>query len=186
VYEGRLHPVEKCEKQRLVLRADADPALRPNGIVNVLVDHAANRQISDAEVDRITALYDDLLKQSWVNADEREAPMTADQILVVAPYNAQVAALKRKLPKDARVGTVDKFQGQEGAVAILSMTASDIEEVPRGFGFLFSTNRLNVAVSRARCLALIVSSPTLGTASCTTVEELKMLNFYCMLTKNAT
>jgi predicted RecB family nuclease len=186
IYEGRLKSADKCQQQRLILSSDGDPALRPTGIVDVPVEHVANRQIAMAEVERIKDLYHSLLRQSWVNSEGVEQPISAEQILVVAPYNAQVVALKRALSPEARVGSVDKFQGQEGAVVILSMTVSDIDEVPRGFDFLFSLNRLNVAVSRAKCLALIVSSPALRTAECSSVNDMRMLSFYCALTQKQT
>lgn len=123
-----------------------------------------------------------LLQQRWVNRDGVTAPITPRDILIVAPYNAQVRLLRDTLGTDARIGTVDKFQGQEAAVAVLSMTTSDAESMPRGFDFLFSRNRLNVGVSRAKCLALIVASPALRTAVCERVEDVPLLNLYCFLT----
>jgi len=78
-----------------------------------------------------------------------------------------------------RVGTVDKFQGQEATVSFFSMASSSGEDVPRGLGFLFSRNRLNVAVSRARCLAYVVASPRLLDTECRTVEQMKLVNALC-------
>ncbi len=88
-----------------------------------------------------------------------ERPIGWDEVLIVAPYNAQVGAIKRRLPPDARVGTVDKFQGQEAPLSIYSLTTSSPELAPRGMDFLYSRNRLNVATSRARCVAVVVASP---------------------------
>ena len=105
--------------------------------------------------------------------------MRASDIIVVAPYNAQVNALRDALPEAIRVGTVDKFQGQEAPIVFFSMAASSGEDVSRGLGFLFSRNRLNVAISRAQALAVIVCSPRLFTARCATVEDMRLVNMLC-------
>jgi superfamily I DNA and/or RNA helicase len=89
---------------------------------------------------------------TWTNMSGESARLTMAKILVVAPYNAQVADLQSEIGPDARVGTVGKFQGQEAPVVIYSMATSSPEEAPRGMGFLYSLNRLNVATSRARCV----------------------------------
>jgi uncharacterized protein len=102
-----------------------------------------------------------------------------EDILVVAPYNAQVSALAGKLPVGARVGTVDKFQGQEAPVVFYSMTTSTPEDAPRGMEFLYSLNRLNVAISRARCVAVIVASPALFQVECKTPRQMKLANALC-------
>ena len=100
--------------------------------------------------------------------------------IVVAPYNAHVRCLREAIP-DARIriGTVDKFQGQQATVVFFSMASSTGEDVPRGLDFLFSRNRLNVAISRARCLAYVVASPRLLEASCRTVEQMRLANALC-------
>ena len=102
-------------------------------------------------------------------------------IIVVAPYNAQVNALQDALPAGIRVGTVDKFQGQEAPVCLVSMTASSVEETPRGMDFLFSLNRINVAVSRTKGLALVFGAPRLREAKCDTVEQMRLVNTLCAL-----
>ena len=99
--------------------------------------------------------------------------------IVVAPYNAQVRCLKSALRPGARVGTVDKFQGQEAPVVLFSMTASSGEDVSRGLSFLFSRNRLNVAVSRAQALAVVVCSPKLMSARCSNVDDMRLVNMLC-------
>jgi AAA domain-containing protein len=106
-------------------------------------------------------------------------------VLVVAPYNAQVGRLAGALPAGARVGTVDRFQGQEAPVVIYSMTASSSEDVPRGLEFLFSPNRLNVALSRAQALAILVCSPALLQPSCRTVEQVQLASTLCRLVELA-
>ena len=105
--------------------------------------------------------------------------MGGENVLVVAPYNMQVNALKLALPAGARVGTVDKFQGQEAEAVIVSMATSSGEDLPRNMEFLFSKNRLNVAISRARCLALVVASPRLLEVRCTTPEQMALVNTLC-------
>lgn len=182
VYEGRLQHAPSCEQQRLLLREDADTALRPSGVFWVPVAHTDRSQSAPEETERIDSLYRCLLAQRWINHKGEERAITPADILVLAPYNAQVRALKNRLGPDARVGTVDKFQGQEAAVAICSMTSSDTESMPRGLDFLFSINRLNVAVSRARCLALIVASPGLRTPMCGSLEDVGRASFFARLT----
>jgi superfamily I DNA and/or RNA helicase len=104
--------------------------------------------------------------------------ITADDILVVAPYNLQVRRLEKRL-RPIRVGTVDKFQGQEAAVVIFSMCASSGEGSPRGIEFLFNRNRLNVAISRAQTLAVVVASPALVRTCCSSIEQIRLVNMYC-------
>ena len=111
--------------------------------------------------------------------DGVERPLGYEDFIVVAPYNAHVRCLRETLPEAVRVGTVDKFQGQEATVSFFSMASSSGEQVPRGLEFLFSRNRLNVAVSRARCLAYVVASPRLLDADCKTVEQMKLVNALC-------
>ena len=94
---------------------------------------------------------------TWVNEDGDRRRVTWEEVLIVAPYNAQVGAIKRLLPSEARVGTVDKFQGQEAPVSIYSLTTSSPELAPRGMDFLYSRNRLNVATSRARCITIVAA-----------------------------
>ena len=179
VYDGRLHPEPSNANQRLVLRTDADPALRPTGVRFVPVAHDGCTQRSDEEAARVAALYQSLVGQRYVDRDGEEHAMGAANVLVVAPYNAQVNRLKQVLPADARVGTVDKFQGQQAEAVIVSMTTSSGEDLPRNMAFLFSKNRLNVAISRARCLALVVASPKLLEVRCSTPEQMALANTLC-------
>jgi len=111
--------------------------------------------------------------------------MTLSDILLVAPFNMQVRCLREKLGKDARIGSVDKFQGQEAPVVIVSLCASTLDEAPRGPEFLLSPHRLNVAVSRAQALAIVVGSPELLEARCRSVEEMRLLNLLCHLVQYA-
>jgi uncharacterized protein len=182
IYEGRLVSSPGLASQTLIL-TNADPGLRNNGISYVPVPHAGCSQVSQAECARISTLYQNLLGQRWRNHRGVEASITERDILILAPYNAQVRRLQTALGAAARVGTVDKFQGQEAAVCILSMTSSDPETMPRGVDFLFSRQRMNVAVSRARCLTVIVASPGLEAVLCSQPEDIPLVNFYARLVR---
>ena len=102
-------------------------------------------------------------------------------ILITAPYNMQVNLLQKRIGDKAMIGTVDKFQGQEAPVAIYSLTASDGESAPRGLDFLLDPNRLNVAISRAQCLSVVVGSPHLVTGISTSVDNVKCISRLCSL-----
>jgi len=110
--------------------------------------------------------------------------MTAADVLIVAPYNNQVGLLRQALPA-ARIGTVDKFQGQEAPVVIYSMTSSSVDDAPRGVSFLYDINRLNVAISRAQAMAVVVMSPRLVDAAVSTPEQLRQVNALCRLVEIA-
>ena len=181
VYEGRLHAEGANAAQRMVLSAGADPALKATGISWVPVAHADCSQKSEEEAARIGELYKSLLGQLWTNKDGVTEAIGPADILIVSPYNMQVNLLKSVLPAGARVGTVDKFQGQEAAVVLVSMTTSTAEDVSRGLEFLYSRNRLNVAISRARCLAVVVASPELLEASCSSIDQMKLVNTLCFV-----
>ena len=99
--------------------------------------------------------------------------------MVVAPYNAQVNMIKEKLPPTAKVGTIDLFQGQEAPIVIISMTTSNKEDMPRHLEFLFSRNRLNVAISRAQCLAIVIANHDLLSVACNTIEQMGLVNVLC-------
>jgi uncharacterized protein len=125
------------------------------------------------------------LGREWVDGEARRR-IGLDDILVVAPYNAQVELLKERLPPGARVGTVDKFQGQQAPVSIYSMASSTPEDAPRGMEFLYSRNRLNVAVSRAQGMAIIVANPALFNVRCKTPDQMRLANALCLFQETAT
>jgi uncharacterized protein len=133
------------------------------------------------EVDAIVAATRDLISGQWTDKDGVTRLLQETDVIVVAPYNAQVNALREALPAGVRVGTVDRFQGQEAPVCLVSMTASSVEEIPRGMEFLFSLNRINVAVSRAKGLALVFGAPRLREAKCETIEQMRLVNTLCAL-----
>src|SRR2546425_98306 len=120
-----------------------------------------------------------LLGKMWTDRFGMEHEVTLDDVLIVTPYNAQVAKLTAALPEGARVGTVDKFQGQEAPVVIYSMATSSADDVPRSMEFLYDLHRMNVAVSRARAESALVSSPELTRVQCRTPEQLKLANALC-------
>lgn len=179
VYDGRLVAHQSNGAQCLVLGPDAHPALAPTGIRFMPVAHEACSQRSEEEAELVAEIYGSLLSQQYRDKSGAVHPITADNVLVVAPYNMQVNLLKRTLPMGARVGTVDKFQGQEAEVVIISMATSSGDDLPRHMEFLYSKNRLNVALSRARCLAILVANPELLAIRCTTVEQMALVNTLC-------
>jgi uncharacterized protein len=179
VYDGRLVPEEENASQGLVFGANVDPALVRSGIRFVSVEHDGCAQKSETEASRIREVYWSLLQQQWTNNKGTTRPIGPDDILVVSPYNVQVNHLKSVLPTGARVGTVDKFQGQEAAVVLISMATSSVEDIPRNLEFLFSRNRLNVAISRAQGLAVIFASPKLLEIPCSTIEQMRLVNTFC-------
>jgi hypothetical protein len=131
------------------------------------------------EADRVRKLYESLLAQRWTDRDGLVHRIGVDDILVVSPYNMQVNLLRSRLPEGARVGTVDRFQGQEAAIVLISMTTSSGHNLPRQIEFLYSRNRLNVAISRARCLTVIVVSPRLLETQCSTIDQMRLVNTLC-------
>jgi predicted RecB family nuclease len=152
----------------------------------VAVPHEGNDSLAEEETTRVANLARALVESgaSWVGPDGQLQVITWQEILIVAPYNAQVGAIQRHLP-GARVGTVDKFQGQEAPISIYSMTTSSPELAPRGLGFLYSRNRLNVATSRARCIAVVVASPQLLRVRANTVEQMRLASAICQFAELA-
>jgi uncharacterized protein len=181
IYDGRLQAEEGNAAQTLLLSPGADPALRRCGISWLPIEHAGCSQKSEAEAVRVRDMFASLCAQRWINRDGIAEPIGAADILIVSPYNMQVNLLKSLLPADARVGTVDKFQGQEAAVVLVSMTSSTADDIARGLDFLYSRNRLNVAISRARCLAVVIASPALLEATCRSIEHVRLVNTLCFV-----
>jgi predicted RecB family nuclease len=180
-YENRLGSEPQCARQAVL-----DDGIAMTGLRHAFVEHAGDRVRSDEEALRVREIIDHLTGAMWRSDRDELRPLTLDDIVVVAPYNAHVACLVEALPPDARIGTVDRFQGQEAAVSIFSMATSSVEDLPRNLEFLFSLNRLNVAVSRARGLSLIVCSPELLRARCHTPEQMRLVNALCRYVEMAT
>ena len=145
--------------------------------------HTGCSQKSVEEAAIIKQCFAALLQQKFQDRDGTARRLTVDDILVVSPYNVQVNHLRAVLPDGARVGTVDKFQGQEAPVVLISMVTSSAEDLPRNIEFLYSKNRLNVAISRAQCLAVVVANPKLLEIPCKTVDQMKLVNTFCWLSE---
>jgi uncharacterized protein len=181
-YDGRLASVEGLGAQRI----QAGGVLSGSGLRWVPVAHKGNTSASDEEASVVAALVKDVCGGTWLDAKGVERRVTLDDVLVVAPYNRQVARLLDKLPVGARVGTVDKFQGQQAPVVIYSTASSSADEAPRGVDFLYDLHRLNVAVSRAKALTAIVASPDLLDAEVHNPEQLRAVNALCHYVEEAT
>jgi uncharacterized protein len=120
-----------------------------------------------------------MVGREYTGSDGKTKKLALDDFLFISPYNAQVRALQTALPKDARVGSVDKFQGQEAPVCILSLCSSYGEYGSRGLAFILDRNRLNVALSRAQCLAIVVADPRIASATASSINEMMLLNVFC-------
>jgi superfamily I DNA and/or RNA helicase len=127
----------------------------------------------------IGAEIERLMSETWTDGEGRVRRIGVGDMMVVAPFNAQVRLLTERLPNGVAVGTVDKFQGQQAPVVFFSMASSSGEDAPRGIDFLMSRNRLNVAVSRAQCLAYVTCSPKLLEVDCRTIEHMRLANALC-------
>lgn len=181
IYDGRIRSLPGLEKQELQIEDMKTNGILRAGITCHYVDSQSAVQRSDEEAQHVKALYDTLLTLEYSDRHGSKSKMSPENILIVSPYNMQVNNLKRVLGPEARVGTVDKFQGQEAEVVIVSMATSSPENVPRGLDFLYSQNRLNVAISRARCLSILVASPKLFSARAATIEQMSLVNTLCWL-----
>ena len=178
-YDDRLEPEGHLEVQ--AVGGGPDGVVRGTGprLVPVPTTGADNENTEEAAA--VASLVLGLVEgdTTWTDEHGVRRAMTIDDVLVVAPYNAQVAAIKRVLPAEARVGTVDKFQGQEAPISIYSLTTSSPELAPRGMDFLYSRHRLNVATSRARGVAIVVASPDLFRVRARTPEQMRLANAFC-------
>jgi superfamily I DNA and/or RNA helicase len=150
-------------------------------------DHVGADSLSRSEALQVAGLVRALVDSgsTWTDRHGVESPIAYEDVLIVAPYNAQVAQIASLLPDEARVGTVDKFQGQEAPVSVYSMTSSSPEDAPRGMSFLYSRNRLNVATSRARCIAVVVAEPALLRVRARTPEQMRLANALCQFVEFA-
>ena len=184
-YKGELRSAPSAARQSL----DAPGQMTGTGVRWVPVVHANNHNSSEEEAAAAVELYQALLAGTWTDGDGTRRPITPDDLCVIAPYNAQVELLAERLrtvalnapnaPGLPRVATVDKIQGQQGAVAIYSMATSSQAEMPRSIEFLYSLNRLNVATSRGRCLAIVIASPELLKVRVHTPLQMRLANALC-------
>ncbi|MGF7078865.1 TM0106 family RecB-like putative nuclease [Mucilaginibacter sp. UYCu711] len=175
-YDSRLNSRPGLEQQMLT----GHPKFSGSGLWFVPVTHDGNQSNSPEEAATVGAIVNELLQgQVMFNDNQGKIrQLTNADIKVIAPYNAQVDAINKTLNGIA-VGTVDKFQGQEAPVVIFSMATSNPEDAPRGMDFLYSANRLNVAVSRAKAVFILVASPKLFEPDCRNPEQMKLANAFC-------
>jgi uncharacterized protein len=175
-YESRLVSHPGLERQRI----DADNLFAGAGLWVIPVKHSGNQSHSHEEIETVVSLVSLLTAagKTWTDGGGSQHPLSLDKILIVAPFNDQVNRLSQRLPA-AKIGTVDRFQGQEGVVVIYSMTASSSEDAPRGMEFLYDLNRFNVASSRARCACIVVASPRLFEPDCRTPRQMELANALC-------
>lgn len=183
MYDGRLRSAPGRERQRIVVEGRLSGA----GLRRLSVDHEGHSQSAPEEAAEIGMAITELLDGGarFVDHDGEGHLLRREDIVVLTPFNAQVRCLEERLPPGVRVGTVDKLQGQEAQIAFYSMATSSGEDVPRNMEFLFSRNRFNVAVSRARCLAVLVCSPRLLDIRANSIEQMRLVNALCAFAESA-
>lgn len=175
-YERRLHARAACARRTVT----ASGPLSGAGLRLLEVAHEGCSQASEREAEAIAAACRDLLDGGTVtDADGATRPLGPEDVMVVAPYNLAVRCIAERVPDGVQVGTVDRFQGREAPVVFFAMTSSTGDDVPRGLDFVFNRNRLNVAISRAQCLAVLVHSPALLDADCRTLEAMELVAGAC-------
>jgi predicted RecB family nuclease len=175
-YEARLKSKSGLENQTIFSTEN----INGSGLRFVAVPTQGNQSSSPEEADCISGLVAKILKSesTWCDREGIVKPVTLQDILIIAPYNAQVFELTDRIP-GVRIGTVDKFQGQEAPIVIYSMTTSNYADAPHGMEFLYSPNRLNVATSRAKCICILVASPSVFEAQCRTPRQMQLANAFC-------
>ncbi|MGB3894029.1 MAG: TM0106 family RecB-like putative nuclease [Mycolicibacter sinensis] len=171
IYAGQLSHDSSCEQQNTVAGT---------GLRWLRAEHRGNSTSSVQEAELIAAEIARLVGTIWTDEDGDENPLTVSDFMVVAPFNDQVRMIREQLDAKAStrgvvVGTVDKFQGGEAVVVFFSMTTSTGEDISRGADFLFSRNRLNVAISRARCLAYLVCTEKLLNTRARNLEDMRLI-----------
>lgn len=182
IYEGRLEPAPGNERQIVKVPEGYKGSLDQEcGLHFIAVEHEGNTQGSQEEAEKIREMAEALLGRIVVDKGGTGRALGWDDILFVTPYNHQLNILSQILDEQARVGTVDKFQGQEAPVVIVSLCASNVDDAARGLEFIFDRNRLNVAISRAKSLAYVVGSPTLAAGRVENLKQLKLMNLACQV-----
>ena len=175
-YDAKLHAMAKCARQNV----SSSGVFFGTGLRYVPVSHTGNQSSSIEEAEAVARIVTSLMSSGtqWTDRDGKKKALELSDIVIIAPYNAQVFEIQQRIP-GAHVGTVDKFQGQEAAIAIYSLATSSHADAPRGMEFLYSANRLNVAISRAKCLAVMVASPAIFEAECKTPRQMQLANAFC-------
>jgi uncharacterized protein len=184
IYQGKLKAAPACEKNCLVDPPRGPLIQQTNGIVYLGIEHEGNIQRSREEADRAKEVFEELLGKR-VRIGEKERKLEVEDFLFISPYNAQVRLLKSVLGPEARVGSVDKFQGQQAPICVLSMCSSFGEYGHRGLGFILDKNRVNVALSRAQVLAVVIADPRIGETPTQSLPEMSLLNLFMKITKGS-
>ncbi len=182
IYEGRLTSHVSCAQQSTQFGT---------GLRWLRAHHAERSTESLEEAELVAEQILSMLGSPWVNQAGESAALNSNDFMVVAPYNDQVRLIRRQFDGNpmlasVQVGTVDKFQGREAPVVFFTMTTSSSEDMPRGPEFLFSRNRLNVAVSRARCLAYLVCTEELLNSRARSIEEMRLIGTLSAFVEYAT
>ena len=180
-YENRLLTDPNNINRKIEYSTDC--MIKSEGIHTISMNHTDRSQTSIEEYEVIKKLMKQLIGCKFIDYDKSERKLTSEDILIVSPYNAQVNFLAARLDKGARVGTIDRFQGQQAPISIISMTSSSVEDLPRNKAFFFNRNRLNVAISRAQCSSIILFNPKLLESAPTDYEEFKLINNFQKLMK---
>lgn len=175
-YDGKLQSRNGLEHQKIISSCGIDGS----GLFYIPVSHTGNQSSSPEEAYAIHNIVTSVLdaRSKWINWEGTEREVTLDDILIITPYNAQVFEIQQYL-LGARIGTVDKFQGQEAPITIYSMATSSYEDAPRGMNFLYNLNRLNVATSRSKCISILVCCPQVFEPDCKTPQQIKLANAFC-------
>jgi uncharacterized protein len=179
-YEGRLQPSPENERQSITLGASPVLVTKPSGILFCPVEHDESGQGSEAEADRCKEIFEELLGKEYTDKNGKIRPLTLQDFLFISPYNLQARYIRERLPKGAKVASVDKFQGKEAPVCILSLGCGGLDPGPRGLAFVLNRNRLNVAVSRAQALFILLANPGLVQYAASG-KELSLANTFCKL-----
>lgn len=189
VYEGKLHSAPGLERQEI----GGSDWLSGSGLRWWPVEHSGRTTVAPEEVACVVETFYSMLGRGFTNKDGLKSAITPDDVFLIAPYNAQRTEILRKLAAHAeaekhgitedrvrtRVGTVDKAQGDEAPVVLMSFTSSSADDISRGMSFLYSKNRFNVAVSRARALVVVFASPRLLDVNCKSIEQVRLANMLC-------
>ncbi len=187
-YEGKLNGFERNRENNIFwakdfISSNGNP-IPINGVHFEVVSHSGNSQESQIEIKKIQEIIEYLSNSEFQYLSDgkmKKGKITKKEIIVIAPYNKQVQKLQDCLGDKANISTVDKFQGREAAVAIYSLTSSSSNDAPRGLNFLLESNRLNVAISRAKCLSIIVGSKNLLSSSVNSINDAQLINNICLI-----
>ena len=180
-YDGRLKCDENNKNRKILFKKNS--IIQSDGIYYLEMDHEGNSQTSEEESLIVKKLINEFIGLDFIEKDGTKRKLELKDILVITPYNAQTNLILSKVDKDTRVGTIDRFQGQEAPITIISMTSSDTDSMPRNREFFFNKNRLNVAISRSQCVSIILFNPNLLDVYPTTEEQLKLFNNFCKILK---